>query len=248
MDRNIFISYGHEDYQAAKRLFDDLRHAGLESWLDRECLLGGQKWEVAVRRAIQESRFFIALLSTRSVTRKGFLHTELREAIKILKEYPDSDTFIIPVRLDKCTLPHEKLWELQRVDMFPNWDDGVKRILKAIGISHQPLTAFVAVQLRQLDTDHFARAFKSANGKEWIVPCFDKPPLENTKDPLFKFLSSNRNVEHIHWVYGDFDIMAIVKMAIVKAENVTNILDILSRIREFPNVLNTSTTLSAGKF
>ena len=243
MDRNIFISYGHEDYQAAKRLFDDLRHAGLEPWLDRECLWGGQKWEVAVRRAIQESRFFIALLSTRSVTRKGFLHAELREAIKILKEYPDSDTFIIPVRLDKCKLPHEKLWELQRVDMFPNWDDGVKRILKAVGISHQPLTAFVGVQLRQLDAEYFSKAFKRADGKEFLVPGYNKPPLETADYPLFEFLSSSKNVEEVYCVYGDFDIMAVVK-----AENVRTIGDILGRIREFPNVLNTSTTLSAGQF
>ena len=243
MDKKIFISYGHEDYQAAKRLFDDLRRAELEPWLDQEHLLGGQPWEVTIRRAIRESRFFIALLSTRSVTRKGFLHAELREATKILEDYPDSNIYIIPVRLDDCAIPQEKLWELQYVDMFPRWDDGVKRILKAVGISHQPLTAFVGVQLRQLDAEYFSKAFKRADGKESVVPGYNKPPLERANYPLFEFLSSTKNVEQVYWVYGDFDIMAVVK-----AENVATIGDILGRIREFPNVLNTSTTLSAGQF
>lgn len=243
MGQSIFISYGREDYPAAKRLFDDLRSAGLKPWLDREHLVPGQKWKIAIRRAIRESRFFVALLSSRTVTGKGFRNTELREAIDILKEYPDPDVFIIPVRLDECNLPQEELWNLHYVDMFPDWDAGVKRIFKTIGISHRSVTSFIAIQLRQLDTEMFARSFTSASGRDYIIPGYDKPSLKVEKDPLFKYLSLNEHVEEIHYIYGSFDILAIIK-----AENIITVGEILSRIRKFPNVLNTSTTTSGGHF
>ena len=243
MSQTIFISYGHEDYPAAKRLFDDLRSLGLRPWLDREHLVPGQKWKVAIRRAIRESRFFIALLSNKTVTRRGFLNTEIREAIDILKEYPDFNTFIIPVRLDECNPPQEELWELQRVDMFPDWDAGVKRILKTIGISHQSVTSFIAIQLRRLDAEMLTRVFTSASGRDYVIPGYDKPPIKVENDPLFKFLSSNKYVDEIHYIYGSFDILAVIK-----AESIITVGEILDQVRKFPNVLNTSTTTAAGHF
>ena len=43
----VFISYAREDFPAAKRIYDELRRAGVEPWLDKESLLPGQKWKVA---------------------------------------------------------------------------------------------------------------------------------------------------------------------------------------------------------
>src|SRR6185436_1401061 len=68
----IFVSYAREDLSFASRLFDDLKAAGFDPWIDTECLLPGQRWEVGIERAIRSSHYFIALLSTHSVAKKGY--------------------------------------------------------------------------------------------------------------------------------------------------------------------------------
>ena len=68
----IFISYAREDVEAARKLYRDLKNAELNPWLDEEVLLPGQNWKSAIKKAIKESRFFIALLSSNSVKKGGF--------------------------------------------------------------------------------------------------------------------------------------------------------------------------------
>jgi TIR domain-containing protein len=86
----------------ARRLSADLRRAGLDPWLDSERLRPGERWKSAIRNAIKRSRYFIALLSSRSVDRKGFVHKEVLEALDELEMQPDSHIYLVPVRLDPC--------------------------------------------------------------------------------------------------------------------------------------------------
>ncbi|QTA82990.1 Sulfatase-modifying factor enzyme domain-containing protein [Desulfonema limicola] len=60
----IFISYTREDYDIAKRLYDDLKKAGIDPWMDKVNLLPGQNWKIHITKAIKESKYFIALLSS----------------------------------------------------------------------------------------------------------------------------------------------------------------------------------------
>ncbi len=128
----IFISYGREDAEAAKKIYKDLRAYGYVPWLDTESLLAGENFESAIRKAIRESRFFLALLSHSSVNKKGFVNKEIATALEILSEYPPTKKYLIPVRLDNCQPSHDKLSELHRVDMFPLWNEGIEKIRKAI--------------------------------------------------------------------------------------------------------------------
>ncbi len=134
----IFLSYASEDISAARRLYNDLGDKGADIWFDKESLLGGQNWKVAIGEAIRESRFFLALLSTKSVNKRGFVQKELKDALKTLEEYPQSDIFVIPVRLEVCTPSDNKLHEIQWIDMFPNWEDGLRRIMKVIRLAAEP--------------------------------------------------------------------------------------------------------------
>src|SRR5215469_11878604 len=58
--KKVFISYAREDFNKAKRLYNDLRAAAVDPWLDRESILPGQKWKGAIRSAIKTSRYFVA--------------------------------------------------------------------------------------------------------------------------------------------------------------------------------------------
>lgn len=128
----IFISYAREDYVEAKRLFDKLRAAGLEPWIDKECLLPGQRWEVGVEQAIRSSDYFIALLSSHSVIKHGYVQKEIRRALEILEQMPESDIFLIPARLTACQPSHSALEKLNWVDMFPDWERGFEKIVKVL--------------------------------------------------------------------------------------------------------------------
>lgn len=57
--------------QAANRLYNDLKMADLDPWLDTQSLLGGQNWKIAIKDAIKNSRYFIPLLSSNSVEKAG---------------------------------------------------------------------------------------------------------------------------------------------------------------------------------
>lgn len=126
----VFISYAREDYDAAKRLYDFLIAQGEEPWLDKEAILPGQPWEPTLLSAIRESHFFLALLSTNSVEKRGYVQKELRVGLSILDQVPDTQIFLIPIRLDDCEPTHDRLRELQWVDLFPDWEEGLRRLSK----------------------------------------------------------------------------------------------------------------------
>jgi TIR domain len=128
----VFISYAREDTEAARRLYDDLKNAGLTPWLDKESLVAGQNWKIAINKAIKKSRYFIPILSSKSVEKRGYVQKEFKYALDVIDEFPESQIFVIPVRLDDCDIPYEKLKDIEYVDLFPDWNKGLQRILQAL--------------------------------------------------------------------------------------------------------------------
>jgi hypothetical protein len=128
--KTVFISYAREDVQSAERLYKDLEDAGLKPWLDKEAILPGYKWKLAIYQAIKNSRFFIPLFSSRSAEKIGYVQNELKYAIDVSKSFPEKDVYIIPARLDDCKIPDEIETEIQSVDLFPDWNKGINDIFK----------------------------------------------------------------------------------------------------------------------
>ncbi|HXM32893.1 MAG TPA: toll/interleukin-1 receptor domain-containing protein [Chthoniobacterales bacterium] len=133
-----FISYAHEDGDAARRLFANLKKVGATPWLDSENLLGGQDWDLTIRDAIRSSTHVLALISKNSVNKKGFVQKELRHALEILDEFPPNQIFVIPIRLDESMPVHERLRRLHQIDLFPDYPLGFERILTSLGIASVP--------------------------------------------------------------------------------------------------------------
>ncbi len=128
----IFISYAKEDIEIAKKIYIDLKTAGIDAWIDFEALRPGQKWKVAIQEAIENSAYFLALLSSNSVSKRGFVQKELKIAIEVLERFPDNDTFIIPIRLEDCKFTHNQLVDLHWINLFESYDDGLKQLLKVL--------------------------------------------------------------------------------------------------------------------
>ena len=130
---NVFIAYAAEDRSLARRLREDLEREGCSPWLDKDKLLPGQNWPRAIERAIEVSDAFVACFTSRSVSKPGQFQSELRYALDCARRRPLSEEapFVIPVRLEDCTVPRRISDHVQYVDLYPDWKKGVQRVARA---------------------------------------------------------------------------------------------------------------------
>lgn len=132
MSQKVFISYAREDSKIANQIYDDLKKAGIEPWIDTQNILPGQNWRTVTLNALRESDYVLILLSSNALSKKGFVQKEIKMAIDILDEFPIDSIFILPVRVDNCKPIDEKLNSLHMVDLFPSYSEGIKRILRVV--------------------------------------------------------------------------------------------------------------------
>jgi TIR domain len=125
----VFVAYGKEDGELVRRLCDALEAVGFNPWMDERKLVPGQNWPRAIESAIETSDFFLACYSENSVSKKGGFHAEIRYALDCARRIPLDEIFIVPVRLSPCRVPRAIQRELQYVDLFPDWIDGLARLV-----------------------------------------------------------------------------------------------------------------------
>jgi hypothetical protein len=130
--RRVFIAYVHEDLPLARRLRDGIAAAGCTVWLDKDKLLPGQNWLRAIRRGVELSDAFVACFSQRSIAKRGQFHNELRWALEYARLRPLEATFLVPVRFETCDVPRRIAEQVQYVDLFPDWEAGMKKLIRAI--------------------------------------------------------------------------------------------------------------------
>ena len=98
--------------------------------MDQEKLLPGQNWPRAIERAIDVSDFFLGCFSNRSTIKRGHFQSELRYALDLATRVPLEDVFLVPVRLDHCEVPHHIARKTQYVDLFPDWNRGINKLIQ----------------------------------------------------------------------------------------------------------------------
>lgn len=133
----IFLSYAREDQAVVEPIYRLLRNKGFLPWMDVKDIAPGEEWELSIKRAIRRSNFFLAFVSSHSVSKTGVLQREIRSAVEIRTENLEGETYLIPVRLDSTELP-QVLAPFQQIDYFAN--DGQRRLLEALG--YRPATAW----------------------------------------------------------------------------------------------------------
>lgn len=125
----VFIAYVQEDLKRVKKLYRAFEQHAFRPWLDKKNLMPGQNWPRAIENAIQTSDFFVACFSQKATTKRGSFHSELRYALACAARVPLDETFFIPVRLDPCIVPGRIAKKIQYVDLFPDWQKGVDRVV-----------------------------------------------------------------------------------------------------------------------
>ena len=133
----VFIAYVQEDLSFARKLYRAFEENGFRPWLDKKRLMPGQNWPRAIETAIQTSDFFVACFSRRAISKRGSFHTELRYALFCAAKVPLDEIFLIPLRLDECMVPNRISKQIQYLDLFPDWEAGVSRLMAVIKAQDQ---------------------------------------------------------------------------------------------------------------
>jgi uncharacterized protein YlaI len=124
-----FLCHGTEDKVAVRELYNKLKGFGVKPWLDEEDLLPGQDWRREINKAIKATHVVIVCLSEKSIAKTGYVQKEIKYALDLADERPEGSIFIIPAKLEECSLP-DRLSSIQWVDLFK--ENGFERLVQAL--------------------------------------------------------------------------------------------------------------------
>ena len=135
----VFLSYASQDAEAAKRICDALRAAGIEVWFDQSELRGGDAWDQSIRRQIKTCALFIPLVSRHTHDRaEGYFRLEWKLAVDRSHLIMANKAFLLPVVVDDTRDDDENVpdkfrdvqWtRLPAGDTAPAFADHVQRLL-----------------------------------------------------------------------------------------------------------------------
>jgi Flp pilus assembly protein TadD len=97
----VFLSYASQDAEAAKRICDALRGAGVEVWFDQSELVGGDQWDGKIRGQISSCALFVPIISANTQARlEGYFRIEWKLAARRTHAMAAAKTFLFPVVID----------------------------------------------------------------------------------------------------------------------------------------------------
>lgn len=162
---HAFISYVREDSTAVNQLQRVLEAVGVPVWRDTAELWPGEDWRSKIRRAItNDALVFLACFSRNSLAREvSYQNEELNLAIEQLRRRNPGHPWLIPIRLDECSIPDwnigagRTLASIQHVDLFGDrYNEQAARLTEAVlrvlgrRTQHAPVKPHAATA-RQLD-------------------------------------------------------------------------------------------------
>jgi DNA-binding NtrC family response regulator len=125
----VFLSYDRRDRAKVSRLYERLMSRGFLPWMDSKSIVGGKKWEPQIRKAIEQSDYFVFFLSRHSLYKEGVVRKEIKQALERQEGLLDESVFFIPARLEDCEVV-EPFSKFQYIDLFKR--DGFTKLLQAI--------------------------------------------------------------------------------------------------------------------
>jgi TolB-like protein/Tfp pilus assembly protein PilF len=135
----VFLSYASQDAQAAQRICEALRAAGVAVWFDQSELRGGDAWDRSIRQQIHDCRLFVPVISAHTEARdEGYFRREWRLAVERVGDMAEDKAFIVPVTIDGTSernarvpdpFKHVQWTRLDGGETPPAFAERVKRLL-----------------------------------------------------------------------------------------------------------------------
>lgn len=83
----VFLSYASQDRERVLPVYEYLVTNGYpNTWIDCKKLLGGQNWDLEIKRNLGKSQIIIIFISNSSVNKRGYVQREIKIALKYLEE------------------------------------------------------------------------------------------------------------------------------------------------------------------
>jgi hypothetical protein len=117
----IFFSYSRQDSEFALKLGTDLRASGTTIWLDQLDIEPGERWDVAIQKALTECGRILVILSPDSVQ-----STNVMDEVSYALE---ENKVVIPVFHRDCEIPF-RLRRLQHTDFRGDYQTALEKLVK----------------------------------------------------------------------------------------------------------------------
>lgn len=137
--KKIFFSYSRKDEAFALRLAKDLQQAGADVWIDQLHIRPSEPWDEEIENALQNCQTLLVLLSPSSVISDNVLN-EINFGLEEKKQ-------VLPVVISAGVKKPFNIRRLQHIDMTTSYDEGLGKLLQAIGKNEQPVETIVATTI-----------------------------------------------------------------------------------------------------
>jgi hypothetical protein len=98
---SVFLNYAREDHKKVEALARALDRAGVDVWLDRTDLAGGDEYTRKIRRNVEVCSLFVPVLSPRVHTSdRRFFRLEWEWAEEVASKAPRTLRYLVPIALE----------------------------------------------------------------------------------------------------------------------------------------------------
>jgi hypothetical protein len=129
----VFLCHAHEDAAFAARVTTGLRTNGINVWLDKDALGGGDDWNEEIAQWIRRDVNYCVVLQSINLRNKavGYVNKEISLALDRQQQYRRPRIFLIPAIIDRAENILEELDVLQAVDLTaPDGIDSLVRVIR----------------------------------------------------------------------------------------------------------------------
>lgn len=126
----VFLAYVREDLRRVKNIYNKLKRAGFNPWMDLGNIPAGTEWRKLIDRELARTDFVVICISEASIQKRGLFQKEIKVALDYAQQKLADDIFLIPLRLEGCVVDNDELARYQWVNYFEK--DGFDKLVEAL--------------------------------------------------------------------------------------------------------------------
>ncbi len=135
----VFLSYASQDAQAAQRICEALRAAGIEVWFGQSELRGGDAWDTSIRKQIKTCALFVPVIWHTTHDRvEGYFRLEWKLGVDRSHLISADQAFLLPVVIDDTRDDDERVPERFREVQWTRLSGGVTPAAFKVNTSQLP--------------------------------------------------------------------------------------------------------------
>lgn len=122
---SVFLSYARDDSDLALSIWNSLKERDFKLWIDQKDIMKGQRWDVSIETALDESRVFLVIISAQSL-RSNYVLDEIAFAL-------DENKTLIPLLKEEVKLPL-RLRRFQYISFLKDYPKSINELETQLNI------------------------------------------------------------------------------------------------------------------